>query len=181
MDVQGLNIDLTDPRVRSMLTPDGESALAPKKREVVQLAGDVPDPTGFDPNRRGIMSTHHLNTAKVEVLVPYRGRHGEFDLTVDVYAIPGQPIELHLICPKCRHASRITGERKKIEFDPRDQRPVTLMSGRKLPSGGRLDVEPFECSWEMPEAGAHTPGIRAGGMTLCRMRLAIDGSVAKDA
>jgi hypothetical protein len=178
-----LEIDMRNPSVRRMI--DGEehsSIMNPQtRRPMVQLAGDAPDPTGMSRNR-GMQSTHRLDADKIEVLVRYRGRVGDFDMTVDVYALPGTPPELHIICPKCRNKSRITAERKKIEFDANDTRPYTFVDGSRMPTnGGSLSVEPFECGWEMPDAGAHTPGIRAGGITLCRMRMAIDHSVAKDA
>jgi hypothetical protein len=182
--MNALNVDLTDPNVRRLITGDESRIIDPSKprREMVQLAGDVSDPTGRTPGQRGLMSTHRLDTEKIEVLVAYRGRIGDFDMTVDVYALAGEHIELHLICPKCHHKSRITGERKKIEFDQHNTRPYSFVNGVRRPTnGGRLDVEPFECGWEMPDAGEHKTGIRAGGITLCRMRMAIDGSVAKDA
>ncbi len=179
-----LEIDMRNPSVRRLIDGEEQSSLVrpgQKKRSMVQLAGDAPDPTGYTKNR-GMQSTHRLDVAKVEVLISYRGRVGDFDMTIDVYALPGQPAELHIICPKCRNKSRITAERKKIEFDANAARPYTFVDGSSYPTnGGRLDVEPFECGWEMPDAGQHKTGIRAGGITLCRMRMAIDNSVAKDA
>jgi hypothetical protein len=170
-----LNIDMRDPSVRRLMTGGEESSIArpgQQRREMVQLAGD---------EQHGLMSTRRLDTQKIEVLVAYRGRVGDFDLTVDVYAIPGQHTELHIICPKCRHKSRITGERKKIEFEQNDTRPYTFVDGSRFPTnGGRLDVETFECGWEMPDAGEHKVGIRSGGITLCLMKMAIDHNVAKD-
>ncbi len=172
MSASALNVNLSDPSVRRLMGTD-EGGLSSRKREMVQLAGD---------EQRGIQSTRRLDTAKVEVLVAYRGRAGHFDMTVDVYALPGEPAELHIICPKCRHKSRITAARKHIEFDSNDTRPYTFVDGSQMPTnGGRLDVETFECSWEMPDAGEHKVGIRSGGITLCRMRMAIDHNVAKDA
>lgn len=182
MTTNALNIDMSDPSVRRMISGnDEENPLAPKKRSMVQLAGDAPDPTGRMAGR-GLQSTHRLDTGKIEVLVAYRGKQAQHaDMTVDVYAIPGQPMELHLICPKCHHKSRVTAERKKIEFDENDVRPFSLLSGETYPTnGGRLDVATFECGWEMPDAGKHTPGIKSGGITLCRMRLTIDHNQAKD-
>jgi len=168
-----LNVNLQDPSVRRLMGTDESGNVVPGRREMVQLAGD---------ENRGMQSVRRLDTAKVEVLVAYRGRVGDFDLTVDVYALPGEPAELHIICPKCRHKSRITAERKKIEFDQHDIRPYTFVDGSRMPTnGGRLDVETFECGWEMPEAVEHKVGITQHGMTLCRMRMAIDHNVAKDA
>lgn len=172
MTSSALNVNLADPSVRRLMGTE-QSGVANGKRQMVQLAGD---------EDRGLMSTTRLDTAKIEVLVAYRGRVGDFDLTVDVYALPGEPAELHIICPKCRHKSRITADRKRIEFSQNDIRPYTFVDGSRMPTnGGRLDVETFECGWEMPDAGEHKAGIKAGGITLCRMRMAIDHNVAKDA
>lgn len=181
---KALDIDLRDPHVRAVIDHDRNRTSLKNPttgREMVQLAGDAPDPTGMS-RHRGAMSTHRLDSEKIEVLVAYRGRSGEFDLTVDVYMLPGQPIELHIICPRCRNKSRITGERKKIEFSPNDTRPYTFVDGSKYPTnGGRLDVETFECGWELDNKKKHVVGLREGGMNLCRMVLAIDHNVAKDA
>lgn len=169
---EALNLNLSDPSTRRLMGTDDHGRIA-QKRQMVQLAGD---------ERRGMTSTTRLDTSKVEVLVAYRGRIGDFDMTVDVYAIPGEPLELHIICPKCRHKSRITQQRKQIEFNPGDFRPYTFVDGSRMPTnGGLLNVETFECGWEMPEAGEHKVGLRTGGITLCRMRMAIDHNEAKDA
>lgn len=172
-----LHIDMADPSVRRLIEGDpGDGRIedpTKRRREMVQLAGD---------ERHGLESTHRLDTGKVEVLVSYRGRVGDFDMTVDVYQLPGEKPELHIICPKCRNKSRITAERKQIAFDPGATRPYTFVDGSRMPTnGGSLDVEPFECGWEMPDAGKHTPGLRSGGITLCRMRMGISSSVARDA
>lgn len=164
-----LNLNMTDPSVRTLLGADESDIAAPrKKREMVQIAGDP---------ERGFQSTTRLDTMKQEVFVTYK----DFLLTVDVYALPGQPIELVYVCPKCRKQGRITADKKAIEFDPRDSRSMTLPNGAKVPTGGKLSVAPFQCSWEMPDAGEHKVGIRAGGITLCKLTIAIDNNVAKDA
>ncbi len=182
-----LDINLSDPRVRALVTGDESRIHQPGKREMVQLAGDpmhghgaVRDPSGKT-NNMGIMSTHHLDHDKIEVLVSYRGRAGDFDMTVDVYRV-GNELEVHFICPKCKKAGRVTAARKKMEFEQGDTRPYTFVDGSVYPTnGGRLFVQPFECGHEMPDAGAHVAGIKSGGITLCRQRLAIENSIAKDA
>ncbi len=167
-----LSLDMTNPAVRGLLGADDSRLVTPEgekqKREMVQLAGDP---------QRGYASTTRLDTMKQEVFVTY----GDFLLTVDVYALPGQPIELVYVCPKCRHQGRITGDKKHVEFDPGASRTLALPNGARVPTGGDLSIEPFQCSWEMPDAGEHKPGIRAGGITLCNLKLAIDHNVAKDA
>ena len=161
-----LSIDMADPSVQEMLgTEDRVVRPGRSRRELVQLAGDAPDPTGQS-SFRGAQSTHRLNAAKEEVEVVYK----DFLLTVDVYRHEGAPIQVHLICPRCRHASRITGDRKAIDFDPT----------RNTQAGGLLSIEPFECTWELTD-DKHTPGLIGGGINLCKLRLGITNNVARDA
>src|SRR5580765_6985516 len=94
-----MTIDLSDPVARATLGVD-QPSLSTKRREVVQLAGDVPDPTGVT-SHRGIQSTHFLTGAKQEVVVVF----GDLLLTVDLYALPGEPVRAQIICPRCcRHS-----------------------------------------------------------------------------
>lgn len=138
----------------------GAEALAKSPdRELVHLAGDMDT---------GLRSTIKLGGGKQEVTVVYK----DFVLTVDVFALPDEPLCVHLICPKCHHALRISSDRKAIEFDPN-----RLVNG----SRGDISVEPFECTWEMKDAGDHVQGLIAGGITLCRWKAAIDHNVARDA
>lgn len=145
-----------DERIRTAMADD--PAYSKKERELVHLAGDMDS---------GLNSTISLSGGKHEVRVTYK----DFVLTVDVYAIPGEPLQVHLICPKCRQQLRVTEDRKAIEFDPRDTRF----------QGGRISIEPFQCTWEMPEAGKHNPGLISGGMTLCKWTAGISNNVARDA
>jgi hypothetical protein len=177
-----LEINMNDPNVRSMLGADDArvQSTAPRK-QMVQLAGDA---------QHGIASTTRLDTGKLEVAVVF----GDHVMTMDVYAIPGEPIQVHYICPRCRKQGRITSERKLIEFDPRSTRPVRLPDGSlvsrdnpaRLPDGGMLyndgalSIEPFECTWELGDE-QHTPGIRAGGIGLCRLTLGVDNNIARTA
>jgi hypothetical protein len=170
--MKNLSIDMKNPAVRDLMGTNESGIVRPgeKRRELVHLAGD---PEGD----RGISCTYRADTAKQEVIVVYK----DFVMTVDVYALPGEPVELHIICPKCRNKSRITAARKKIDLEFGAGKPIRLPDGRMMQTVARLSVEPFQCSWEMPGAGEHKPGIRAGGLTLCQLKLAIDNNVAKDA
>ena len=152
-----LQLDLDDPHVRQSL---GTS----RERELVQLAGDAPDPMGT--GMRGQQTTYHLNRSAIaHPLVEYHpGRADYALLECDVYANPGEPVIVHLICPRCRNTLTINGAHKRIEIE-----------------GNVLSVEPFGCTWEKPEAGPHVPGLVGGGLSLCRWRVAIDRNVAKDA
>ncbi len=174
-------VNLSDPAVRALLgTP---SALAERPpRDFVQITGDEP---------RGMSATQHLDSQKHEVVCVYRGRAGEVVLTVDVYAIPGEPITLHLFCPQCHKHSRVTGDRKAIDFDARAENPMrgTILeyaSHRGLPElrdaadHGRLSVGAFECTWEIG-GERHVPGAVHTGASLCRMRLVIDDNRVRDA
>jgi hypothetical protein len=158
-----LQIDMRDPAVKRLLGQDNE-------RELVQLAGDAPDPTGTGPN--GAQTTYHLNRSAIcHPLVTYRHGTEEFLLELDVYAHPGEPMVVHLICPRCHHALTIPATRKAIE--------IRLDVGPK--AQGDISIETFECTWELAHVGKHIPGLVGGGMSLCRWKVAIDHNVAKDA
>jgi len=147
-----------------------------KKRPIVQLAGDM---------EHGLSSTTRLNTNKIEVMVVYKDP-SKF-LTVDVYQVPGEPLMVHMICPKCHKTNRITADRKHIEFDAAAKNPVhgqvLSEAGRDLASlaeTGQLSVSAFECTWEIG-GDKHVRGGVHTGASLCRQRLAIENNRAKDA
>jgi hypothetical protein len=168
------NIDLRNPGVRRLLgDADHESRLASGKPEkkLVHLAGD---------EDHGLSSALHLDTGKIEVLVYYKKT--ESWLTVDVYALPGERPHVILICPRCQHALTIKGERKTIEFDPAARRPIPdsiVPPELRHLSIGQLSIEPFECTWELDDKAKVTRD--AGMVQLCRMKLAIDDNIARDA
>jgi hypothetical protein len=174
-------VDLSDPRVQAML--GGQRPATGNARQVVQLAGDAPDPTG-ETDRTGLLSTHRLNAGKVEVAVVF----GDVIMTVDVYAVPS-PLTIHIICPRCHKRSMIHADRKNIEFSPKAMNPqfrrVLLLScASALPElahleFGKLSVEPFECAWEIGDS-VHVPGTVHTGASLCRLRLAIDENRARE-
>lgn len=177
-----LNVDFRDPAVQRMMGM--QSPLASGKREVVQLAGDAPDPLGLS-SARGRMSTTHLTGLKREVLVLYR----DLVMTVDVYEVPGEPLKLHLYCPRCQKHSTVPGDRKAIDFDGAASNPACrdiLAMGTVPPelhavaAVGRLSVATFECAWELGDE-RHVAGALSTGTTLCRLRIAIDNNRAKDA
>lgn len=172
-----LRIDLTRPHVQQML--GGDPRLATVKRELVQVAGDVPHPDGTTP-WRGHQSQVSLTGDKQEVLVMFR----EMILTVDVYVIGEHPVA-YLVCPRCRKVLTVRGDQKAIDFDPFVPNPVraeiaaagdpTLTWAARL---GRLSIEGFECTWELDDA-PHVQGAVHTGASLCRMRLAIDNNRAR--
>jgi hypothetical protein len=165
----GVNIDTSDPQVQRLMGLEQReqhrfaNQVERGHKELVHIAGDADT---------GMTSTIDLSAAagKSEVFATYRGRFvpPEFPdglrLTIDVYAIPNEPTQVHLICPKCRKQLRATSDRKQVNFELRPQSP----------EGGLLEVSPFQCTWEMPEAGEHVAGIRSGGLTLCQWKGVID-------
>lgn len=178
---RSLHVDLSDPRVRQMLGTSGPHASG--KREVVQLAGDAPDPTGLT-SHAGLQSTHRLTAGKQEVVVVF----GDLLLTLDVYALPGEPMRAQIICPRCRKHSTIRGDQKKIEYDPTALNPqgkrIQLLAASiaelaSISMFGRLSVEPFECAWEIGDA-KHVPGALHTGASLCRLRLIIEDNRARE-
>lgn len=182
---KSLTVDLADPRVQQMLGVGVDSS---GKREVVQLAGDAPDPRG-EIAGLGLQSTHRLTSGKQEVVVLY----DEYLLTVDVYTVPGEPVKVHLICPRCRKHSTISGDRKRIEYDPRALNPMGRLAMILSRGGerelrelalaayfGKISIEAFECSWEIGDA-PHVAGAVHTGAALCRLKLVIDNNRARNA
>lgn len=179
-----MTIDLGDPTIRAMLGVDQPNP-GGTRREVVRLAGDVPDPTGVSPNHRGIQSTHFLTGGKQEVVVVY----ADVLMTLDVYALPGEPVRVQMICPRCHKHSTITSDRKRIEYDAKALNPqakwIHLLAGSvaelaAISVFGLLSIEPFECTWELGE-DRHVAGGLHSGASLCRLKLVIDNNRAREA
>lgn len=97
-------------------------------------AGDVVDPSG-----RGMVGGYNATRHAAHPIVRWK----DVLLTCDVYQHVGEPMEVHLYCPKCaqhngaKHMLRITQGKKKVEYDPKEL--VHL--------GGRLNVERFTCGF----------------------------------
>jgi hypothetical protein len=164
-----VTIDLQDPQVQSLL---GTS------RQCVQLAGDAPGPEGH-PGLLGAAGP----SSKQEVVVVYKDTF----LTLDVYAIPGEPLKVHLVCPGCQKLLTVRGDRKAIDFAPHALNPmrqrIAVAGARELveiASIGRISIEPFQCTWEAGRA-AHVQGQVHTGATLCKKRLVIEDNRARDA
>lgn len=119
----------------------------PNREELYRIAGDP---------EHGMASTMNLTrSAAGHPQIRYRDKV----ITADVYIADGR-LMVHLICPRCLNALKITDERKKMEYDARDN---------------VLSVEPFACPWEM---SAHRTEF---GVGMCRWTVGIDRNVARDA
>lgn len=135
--------------------------------------GVMADPAGE--RGKGLASQHNFDHAKTTTVIRYKDKLIE----ADVYAVPNTPVHVVIMCPRCGNASTIRGERKAIDWRPHAPEPVG-----KLINAGSISIEPFECSWELPDAGAHdarnTKQI-IGTAPLCRLKIAVTKNVAKDA
>lgn len=126
------------------------SAYDPQKEELYHIAGDTEE-------GRGAYSDIRLTkTAIGRPMVRYKDRI----LECDVYLIGGE-LMVHLICPRCCNALRVSAKNKRIDF-----------------SDGKLTVEPFQCTWELGERDGERMDF---GVGLCRWKAAIDENRAKDA
>lgn len=173
------DIDMRDPSVKRLLGNEGclvAPGVASGKRELVQIKGDMD---------HGLTSTTRLDMGKHEVIVAGK----DHVLTVDVYAIVGEPLKVHLICPRCKHLLTIDGARKPIEYDALAENPLGRSILNELPrellavaTHGKLSIETFQCTWEledhMQDAGKDDHVIARG--SLCRYRAAIDRNVLKE-
>lgn len=177
----GAEINLDDPGVRRLLEgPDQSRVHKPgQPKRLLQVAGDMD---------HGVQSRVNLDLGKVEVMV--LDKKGDIPLlTLDIYALPGEPLKIGLICPRCRNHLTITGDKKAIDWDPRAENPRTrdiidlgiephMVSTAKL---GKLSVEAFECTWELDgDKKVGTSEFWAGG-NLCRWKVAIDNNLVKKA
>ena len=122
----------------------------PSKEEIYQIAGD-PD--------HGLSSDMNLtNSAFAKPQIRYKGKAGDFVLSCELYKI-GDELSLHLICPRCRHALMIKSSSKQMEYDKERG----------------LSVEPFQCTWELPEDQRVQFGIG-----LCKWTAVIENDRARD-
>ena len=167
-------VNLADPSVQQLLgeqsrvaTPGGQA------KSMVHVAGD---------EDRGLMSTTRLDIGKHEVGVIFRPKGSATMiagvLTVDVYAIPGEPVKLHLICPKCHHTLTVNANRKPIDWNPAAPCPFPRTLRDVLPPEshylalhpGVVSVEEFQCTWELEDRqqdSGKDVGVIAGG-SLCK-------------
>jgi len=143
-----------------------------------QVAGDAPDPAGVS-DARGTMSSVNLTTGAIgRPWVKWSTPMGDLWLEVDVYKLPNEPAYIHLICPQCRNALRITQDQKDIHYEPERPPPFAAELAALKPDvtiGGTLNVAPFECTW-----GADGSARREFGFARCGWKVAIDKGVARN-
>lgn len=136
----------------------------PRTEEIFHVAGDM---------QHGVSSTVNLqNTRTAEVQIRYQ----DTIIFGDVYQYEGAPIRVIILCPKCRNALTITGDNKRIEYD--------LAAAPSI--GGRISIEPFKCSFEAPDAGAHKRRSGEGGQIItgnqmCNWKVGVHNNKALDA
>lgn len=155
------------------------------KEEMIPLAGDG-DPTrsglvsqtrrAFDPTgtgQVGASSGVQLDKTKDCTVVV---RWKDMLLEVDVYKFEGAPLKLVLMCPQCGNTLNIESDKKQMALEKHAPQQVG-----EFMNYGKLDVEPFQCTWEKRDAGPHVPGLVSGGLSLCKWKVGISNNVARDA
>jgi hypothetical protein len=142
------------------------ATLNPLTEELEHLAGDDPALRGDGPlTRQGDIALTANALGKPRV------RYKDRMIFVEVYQHPGEPMQVHWMCPRCgplndARMSTIRGDRKRIEYDPR----------RQVEDGGQLNVEAFECPWELESKGRRMDF----GLGLCGLKLVIDNNIARE-
>jgi hypothetical protein len=150
--------------------------------EFYTVKKDAADPSGT--GQRGLAPGVDLSKSAVgHPVILYRTKEGkEFFLTADVYAIPGEPMAVHVYCPLCSNHLTIRQDNKAIDYDRHatvkipGYRTEEILAGLGLPDlGGRLSVEPFRCSWET------VPDLRREfGFGVCTWSVVIDNNLARN-
>lgn len=182
-------IDMNDPSVQRLLgeQPQSPGVITPggQHKSMVRVAGD---------EDHGMMSTTHLDIGKHEVGVIFRPKGSVTMiagvLTVDVYAIPGEPVKLHMICPKCHHTLTVNADKKPIDWNPAAPSPFPRTLREVLPPEsqylalhpGVISVEEFQCTWELEDVQqdkGKDVNLMVSG-SLCRFRAAIDKNVMRE-
>lgn len=159
--------------------------------ETFHVAGDKLDPSGT--GMRGVAPGYRFTQSAVgHPVCHYSFGPGNMMLvTLDVYALPEQPMYLHLICPHCylrgmTNAIRITADQKGMSYDPKAFAPnFPGLSDAKMAqlcpqgTGGLLSVEPFQCTWEWDGQQRVDKNSVLAQTTLCDFHVAIDKNVLR--
>jgi hypothetical protein len=135
----------------------------PRTEELEPLKGDVlADTPGLDANGRPVVGKSATINITQNSIGRTPVRYKDFLLECDVYKV-GDELMVHLYCPRCRNALRVSSDRKSIDYDHVEN---------------VLSIEPFECTWELGDREGERMGF---GIGLCRWRVGISKGVAKDA
>lgn len=158
-------------------------------KDIFHVAGDAPDPDGT--GLRGVSPGYNMtNAALGHPMILYRAGGQELLLEADVYALPGEPMRVHLLCPRClarghTQGLNIRADHKAVAYDVNDAVPVFPgwtrdQMTRAMPrgAGGRLSVEAFACTWEEDPTAQRASGVN--GLSICGWRVKIDDNVARD-
>lgn len=184
------SLNLEDPAVRRLLEGSGArtDVVLPgsdRKMALTQIAGD---------ENHGISSTTYLDRAKHEVALLIRPKNSttmvEGVLCADVYALPGEPIKVHLICPRCHHTLTIDQGKKAIDWRPADGHPHAAEVRAALEPDaqwiaanlGVISIATFQCTWELADEmqdKGKDDRVIAGG-SLCRYRCVIERNVLRE-
>ena len=126
---------------------------------------------GDDPGLTKKLGIFDLSRNAYRVCVLYKQQK----IYCEVYIHPDGSSEIHWMCPRCHgggkgHMSRIPSSRKWIDYDPKRMPEV----------GGCLNVEPFECPWELGDAQAGGDRRMQFGLGLCKLQVVINNSIARD-
>jgi hypothetical protein len=150
-----------------------------KKNELFEIRGDA---------QRGVTSGVNFTGVAAKPVVLYRDKL----LTLDVYALPGQPMYVILYCPLCEvnrppdapqnQSLRISEDNKKIDFDPMATPKIPGFTSQELAQylgreevRGRISIEPFRCTWE------EKSDLRRGfGLGVCTWNVVIENNIARD-
>ena len=141
------------------------------------------DPSGTGMMGRSVGTQDFSKNADGHPVVLYRTKDGnDFFLTVDIHALPGQPITAYIYCPLCNNHLTVKQTNKAIDYDPAASVKIPgyateeILAGLGIDSlGGRLSIEPFRCSWE------EKPELRRSfGFGVCGWSVAIDNNVARN-
>lgn len=132
-------------------------AYDPSREEIFHVAGDMDT---------GISTTADMTKgAQGHPQIRYSGKHGDYVMTADVYAVDGT-VMVHLICPRCHNALSIKSQNKQIDWDPVNE---------------VVSVERSQCTWELGHSDATKNDHMSFGIGLCRFSFAIDKNRCRDA
>lgn len=134
----------------------------PNKEEIYTIKEDVSMP-GVHKGQTVSGVSSSLNFTKTALGHP-KVRYKDRIMEMDVYRSGEGGYLIHSYCPSCQNAVSIKSENKKIDYDP-----IT----------NNLNIEAFECPWE--KSDELLGSSRKFGFSLCRLKIAIDNNIAKDA